>query len=70
MAPAARGTAVSLFAAALFMGQSVGALLAANLIERIGSALVIALGGVATTVLGLSFAQALRRRDERLRMAA
>ena len=70
MAPAARGTAVSLFAAALFMGQSVGALLAANLIERIGSALVIALGGGATTVLGLSFAQALRRRDERLRMAA
>jgi MFS transporter, YNFM family, putative membrane transport protein len=69
MAPGARGTAVSLFAAALFMGQSAGALLAANLIERVGSSVVIALGGLVTTVLGLSFARALRRRDERLCMA-
>ena len=66
MAPHARGTAVSLFAAALFMGQSVGALLAANLIERIGSAAVIALGGVVMTLLGLFFARALRRRDHLL----
>ncbi len=66
MAPQARGTAVSLFAAALFMGQSVGALLAANLIERIGSAAVIALGGVVITLLGLFFARALRRRDQLL----
>lgn len=68
MAPHARGTAVSLFAAALFMGQSVGALLAANLIERIGSAAVIALGGVVMTLLGLSFARALRRRDHLLNL--
>ncbi len=68
MAPHARGTAVSLFAAALFMGQSVGALLAANLIERIGSATVIALGGTVILVLGLSFARALRRRDQLLGM--
>jgi predicted MFS family arabinose efflux permease len=68
MAPHARGTAVSLFAAALFMGQSVGALLAANLIERIGSAMVIALGGGVILVLGLFFARALRRRDQWLLM--
>ena len=62
MAPEARGTAVSLFAAALFLGQSVGALLAANLIERIGSSAVIALGGGVVMLLGVFFAQALRRR--------
>jgi predicted MFS family arabinose efflux permease len=63
MAPAARGTAVSLFAAALFLGQSVGVLLAANLIERVGSGTVIALGGGVMIAVGLSFARALRRRD-------
>ena len=63
MAPAARGTAVSLFAAALFMGQSLGVLLAANLIERIGSATVIALGAVVLMAVGWFFASALRRRD-------
>lgn len=63
MAPTARGTAVSLFAAALFLGQSVGVLLAANLIERIGSGTVIAVGGVVMVAVGLSFARALRRRD-------
>jgi len=63
MAPAARGAAVSLFAAALFLGQSLGVLLAANLIGIIGSGAVIALGGTVTVALGLFFAQALRRRD-------
>ena len=53
MAPGARGTAVSLFAAALFMGQSLGALLAANLIDRIGSTAVIALGGGVVLLLGV-----------------
>lgn len=64
MAPAARGTAVSLFAAALFMGQSIGVLLAASLIERLGSGVVIALGGGVLFVLGVFFARALRRRDD------
>jgi YNFM family putative membrane transporter len=63
MAPAARGTAVSLFALALFMGQSVGVLVAASLIERIGSGTVIVLGGGVLFVLGAVFALALRRRD-------
>lgn len=64
MAPAARGTAVSLFSSALFLGQSVGVLLAAGLTERIGSGAVIALAGGVLVAIGLFFARALRRRDE------
>lgn len=63
MAPAARGTAVSLFALALFMGQSVGVLLAAALVERIGSGAVMALGGGVMFIVGAYFSRALRRRD-------
>ncbi|MBK5204039.1 MAG: MFS transporter [Polaromonas sp.] len=68
MAPGARGTAVSLFASALFLGQSAGVLLAASLIERIGSGAVIALGGGVLAAAGLFFAQALRRRDDLMRL--
>ena len=64
MAPSARGTAVSLFASALFLGQSVGVLLAASLIGRIGSGPVIALGGGVLMLVGFFFARALLRRDE------
>ena len=63
MAPNARGTGVSMFALALFMGQSVGVLLAAWLLSHIASGTVIAIGGVSMAVLGALFAQALRRRD-------
>jgi predicted MFS family arabinose efflux permease len=64
MAPAARGTAVSLFASSLFLGQSVGVLLAAGLVGLIGSAAVIALGSAVLVAIGLFFARALRRRHE------
>jgi MFS transporter, YNFM family, putative membrane transport protein len=64
MAPAARGTAVSLFALALFMGQSVGVLLAAALVERIGSGTVMAVGGGVMFAVGVFFAHALRGRDD------
>ena len=63
MAPAARGTAVSLFASALFMGQSIGVLLAANLVGRYGSTAVIAGGSAVLVGVGLVFAQLLRRRQ-------
>jgi positive regulator of sigma E activity len=53
---------VSLFASALFMGQSVGVLLAAALVERIGSGAVIAMGGAAMFAVGAFFSRALRRR--------
>jgi len=63
MAPGARGTAVSLFSASLFMGQSAGALLAANLIAWIGSRAVVTIGGVVMILLGLGLGAALRRQQ-------
>jgi YNFM family putative membrane transporter len=63
MAPAARGTAVSLFASFLFFGQAIGVLLAANLIARIGSGTVIAGGGGVLMALGVFLSQMLRRRE-------
>ena len=69
MAPEARGTAVSLFASFLFLGQSIGVVLAASFIDRIGTGAVIALGGGAMALEGVYFAWALRRRDARLRAA-
>ena len=62
MAPHARGTAVSLFASFLFLGQSIGVLLAASLIGRIGSSAVIALGGAVIALQGMLLAYLLRRR--------
>ena len=61
MAPQARGAAVSLFAAGLFLGQTVGVFAASLLLERVGTAPVLAGGGAWLFVLGLLFAQ-LRRR--------
>jgi predicted MFS family arabinose efflux permease len=62
MAPAARGTAVSLFASFLFLGQSIGVLLAAGLVGLLGSTAVIAGGSAVLVAVGLYFASALRRR--------
>jgi predicted MFS family arabinose efflux permease len=70
MVPAARGTAVSLFAASLFLGQSLGVLLAAMLVARIGSAAVILIGGTVLVAVGSFFAYALRRRHELLDASA
>ncbi|MEO6626070.1 MAG: MFS transporter, partial [Burkholderiaceae bacterium] len=66
MAPASRGTGVSLFAASLFGGQSLGVLLAANLVERIGSGWVIAAGGVVLALLTQLFSWALRGRERQV----
>ncbi len=63
MAPEARGTGVTLFACALFLGQSVGVLVAAALLGRIGSAAVVVGGGGVLIVLALLFARAIARRD-------
>jgi len=69
MAPQARGTAVSLFSSSLFLGQSIGVVLAASLIDRIGSAAVMALGGAVMAGVGVIFAGALRQRAGRLAAA-
>lgn len=63
MAPQARGTAVTLFAAVLFLGNSLGVIAVAWLYDRIGSSAIIAMGGLIVMVLGFLFAWALRRRD-------
>ena len=62
MVPEARGTAVSLFSSFLFLGQSIGVVLAAGLIDQIGTSAVIALGGGVMATIGIYFAWALRRR--------
>ncbi len=61
MAPGARGTAVSLFASFLFLGQSVGVLAAASLLEHIGTGAVVVLGGAVMLAAGMFLAWALQR---------
>ncbi|MDO9358860.1 MAG: MFS transporter [Polaromonas sp.] len=63
MAPHARGTAMSMFAAMLFTGQSIGVLVAASLSGRIGSVAVVSLGGVILIALGAAFSAGIRQRD-------
>lgn len=63
MAPAVRGTAVSLFVCVLFLGQSVGVAAAGWLIDRYSAPLVFAIAGFGLLALGLSFAALLARRS-------
>ena len=63
MAPTARGTGVSLFAGSLFLGQSVGVLFAAKLIDRVGSSAVVAAGGLLVLAVGFYFSAALGKRE-------
>ena len=65
MAPNARGTAVALFSSCMFLGQSIGVVLAASLIDRIGTGAVVALGGGVMALEGMIFAWALWRREVR-----
>jgi predicted MFS family arabinose efflux permease len=60
MAPQARGAAVSLFASGLFLGQTVGVFVASQLVGSLGTAPVLAGGGIGLLVLGVLFAR-LRR---------
>ncbi|VGO08345.1 putative membrane transport protein [plant metagenome] len=64
MVPARRGTAVSLFACCLFLGQSAGVSAAATVVDRIGPAWLFWPVAVAVPLLGLGFAWALRRRKQ------
>lgn len=60
MAPASRGTAVSLFACVLFLGQSIGIGLAAALVDRFSSSMVFASSALGLLVLGNLFARLIR----------
>ncbi|VTU32257.1 Inner membrane transport protein YnfM [Variovorax sp. PBL-H6] len=62
MAPAARGTAVSLFACILFLGQSLGILLAAWLVDRFSSSMAFAAPALGLLLLGGGFAFLLGQR--------
>jgi predicted MFS family arabinose efflux permease len=62
MAPAVRGTAVSLFASFLFLGQSVGVTAAALLVDVAGLGAVFPVGILTIPVLALVFAWRLRKR--------
>lgn len=62
MAPWARGTAVSLFACSLFLGQSVGVLGAGWLVDHDGAPAVFSISSIGLLVLGLSFAALVKHR--------
>jgi YNFM family putative membrane transporter len=70
MAPGARGTAVTLFASFLFLGQSVGVVVAASLIGWLGTGAVVALGGLVMALEGAFFAWALQQRALKASAAA
>lgn len=62
MAPHARGTAVAVFAASFFLGQSAGVTAIGRLVPVIGTGPAIGLGAVGVAGVGLGFAGALNRR--------
>ena len=57
MVPAARGTAVSLFACTLFLGQSLGVAGASYIVDRASAAAVFALAAIALPLLAAWFAR-------------
>jgi predicted MFS family arabinose efflux permease len=57
MAPTQRGSAVSSFAASLFIGQSIGVAIAGALAERIGTTAVLLIGGAGVCVIGWTFSR-------------
>ncbi len=62
MAPAASGTAVSLFASSLFLGQSAGIVGAAWVVDRFGTSAVFAVCGTGLFMVGVVFSMLLQRR--------
>ncbi len=65
MAPQVRGTAVSLFASAFFLGQSLGVVLASLVLARFGPSVLFVLAGLALPLIGAGFSRALGRHHVR-----
>jgi YNFM family putative membrane transporter len=65
MSPQARGTAVSIFSSALYIGQSLGVLGGSLLIDRAGGPAIFIVAALLLPVLGFWFATLLRRRNAR-----
>lgn len=61
MAPEVRGTAVSLFASSFFLGQSLGVIVAALVLERHGSVFLFILSAALIPVVSSAFARLLAR---------
>jgi MFS transporter, YNFM family, putative membrane transport protein len=64
MAPAARGTAMSLFSCFLFLGQSIGVLAAAWTLERFSATPLFAYASAGLFVLAWTFVWLLSRRED------
>jgi MFS transporter, YNFM family, putative membrane transport protein len=62
MTPQARGTAVALFSAAVYLGQTAGVALAAPIVDRAGAAPLFVIVAVLLPLLGMWFAAELKRR--------
>lgn len=63
MVPTARGTGVTLFAGFLFLGQSIGVLMLANLLNHFSSSFVIGCASVIALGLGHFLAHAIEQRQ-------
>ena len=63
MAPLARGTAVSLFAAAMYLAQSLGIILASVVVDRVGAQWLFAGAAVAFPLVGAGFARLIYNRQ-------
>ena len=61
-APEARGTAVSLFACCLFLGQSIGVAVAAWVVDRSAAPAVFMVSAIGLLLLGFSFGVLIQRR--------
>jgi predicted MFS family arabinose efflux permease len=66
MAPEKRGTAVSQFAASLFVGQSTGVALAGWVAEHLDTDVVLVSGALGVLAVGLTFARLRRGRQPRV----
>jgi YNFM family putative membrane transporter len=64
MTPQARGTAVALFSAAVYFGQTAGVALAAPIVDRVGAPPVFIAVALLLPLLGIWFVAALKRRME------
>jgi predicted MFS family arabinose efflux permease len=65
MAPAARGTAVSLFASCFFLAQAVGVSVGAWVVERFGAPALFTCSALILPLLGWNFSRRLQRQQAR-----
>lgn len=63
MAPSVRGTATAIFGACIFLGQSLGVVVIAEVWEQINYQLIFATCSALISMLGLAFALSIRKRN-------